>query len=322
MLKLLFFVIVLFINLSAQRLTNNFQVDKKIKGGAKCSGEFNVVNYTVKSADGAVIYTITIETEFDTPFSELKIFENGSSVLVNAFKATLTFYDSQGNKNSESSIRKNSNVNYERSIKAIVDNDNLVIACKNDKDTFSTIQIYNSENTLIKEFLPEIENIIGLSYSKVHERIFVSHNTWSDSGELENYISIFDEDGNLLSTHSSNFENGFIIEDQFVGYSNKNIISINAESLELLFEKRIGKGELFIDVTAEKRSNVYAVTSKSPTLKKGKWFYKNLTITKYDSQGKIIFKHKKDTEPFLKYGFSFLNGKLQFNMDDHMLFLK
>jgi len=298
--------------LSAQSLNKQFHVEEMVEGGSDKIGGFNIVEYSVLSIDEKVIYKISNKTEYDIPYSKLEVFNNGGSVLINSFYGTLTFFDNSGTNLKKLKLSDNIGVEYERSIKSVVDGNTLVLLFNQQGDKFSTIQKYNFSGVVQTSFEVEILNVNGLAYSETLKQIYLSHIDWKNDGGMEKFVLLINENGEILKKYNSTFETGFFTENNlFVAFSNRSLLSINSETLEINFQKRSMSGKMFIDMTTNKES-IIVISASPPKLESGKWYYKNPTIIKLNQSGEQIDKNKIETILFSEYGFNRLNGNLEF----------
>ena len=296
----------------AQSINKKYLVEEKISGGSEFVGEFNIVEYSIKSSDDKLLYKISNKTDYDIPYSGIEVFDNGSSVLISAFYGTLTFFNNNGIKLKEAKLSDDIDVEYERSIRSVVDNNSLLVIFHGENKKFSTLQKYNSNGALVKGFEVEEANINGLAYSESLNQTYISSIEWDNSGSMNKVISLINEDGELLKSYNANFEKGFFTEDnQFVAFSNKSLISINTENFEINFRNELDNDELYIDVTFSKKS-IVAITAKPPKLNDGKWLYKNPTIVKIDLSDKLIERNVVETNSFSEFSFHKTNNVLRF----------
>lgn len=296
----------------AQSINRKYLVDEEISGGSESVGKFNIVEYSVKSGDDKLLYKISNKTDYDIPYSGIEVFDNGSSVLISSFYGTLTFFNSRGTKLKELKLGKTLGFEYERSIKSVVNKNSLLVVFREENSNYSTLQKYNPNGILEKSLDVEETNINGLAYSESLNQIYISSVEWENSGSMNKIVSLINEDDELLKSYNANFEKGFFTEDnQFIAFSNKSLMSINTEGFEINFRNELDNDELYIDVTVSKES-IVAITTKSPKLKEGKWFYKNPTIIKMDLSGKLIEKNVVEINSFSEFSFKKTNSVLRF----------
>lgn len=298
----------------AQPINKKYIVEEKISGGSKFVGEYNLVEYSIKSDDDKLLYKITNKTDYDIPYSDIEVFDNGCSVLISAFHGTLTFFNNNGAKLKEIKLHEDIDVEYERSIKSVVDANSLLMSYKDLANGISVLHKYNSNGILEIKIKIEKTNINGLAYSVSLNQIYISSIEWNNDGGMKKVISLINEDGELLTSYSANFEKGFFTEkNKFIAFSNKSLISINAENLVLNFQNKPTHDELYIDVTSLKDS-IIVVTAETPKLQNGKWIYKNPTIVKMDLSGNIIDKNEVETSSFSEFGFRKTSKALLFTV--------
>ncbi len=307
------FIIILIINslIFAQSINKKYLVEENISGGSESVGEYNIVEYSIKSVDDKLLYKISNKTDYDIPYAGIELFDNGSSVLISSFYGTLTFFSNHGTKLKELKLSEALGFEYERSIKSIVDNNTLLVIYQEDNSDHSTLKKYNSNGTLEKSFELEETNINGLAYSKFLNQIYISSVVWGNSGSINKVLSLINEDGELLKSYNANFEKGFFGDSQFIAFSNKSLLSINTKNLEINFQNKQINDEQYLDVTLSNKS-IVAITAKPPKLSDGKWFYKNPSVIKMDLSGKLIEKSVVEINSFSKFSFKRTNAFLQF----------
>ncbi|MEN8192207.1 MAG: hypothetical protein ABFS12_05290, partial [Bacteroidota bacterium] len=299
-------IIILLINsvVFTQSINENYKVEEKINGGSESVGVFNTVEYSVADKNGSILYKITNQTDYDIPYSHLYAFENGGSVLISSFYGMLTFYNSSGTKITDKMIKENVIGEYERSIKAVVDNNSLIIQFGELNDNFSTIQKYGFNGRLVSSIKIELTNINGLAYSEKLGQIYLSHVEWNNDGSADKKVSLFNEIGQVQKQYDAFFDKGFFTGDnRFVAFSNKTLLTVNTESLEVIFKNKANDNEMFLDITVSKEK-IVAVSARPPKLQNGKWYYEDPTILKLDNSGKIIKENKIETDLFSDYEFT------------------
>ncbi len=311
------FITILLINslVFAQSINKKHLVEQKISGGSESVGDYNIAEYSIKSSDDKLLYKILNKTDYDIPYSGIEVFENDSSVLINSFYGTLTFFSDQGTKLKESKLSETLGFEYERSIKSVVDNNTLLVVFREENSSYSTLQKYNSNGTLEKSFEIEETNINGLAYSESLDQIYISSVVWDNSGSINKVLSLINENGELLKSYEANFEKGFFSDDQFIAFSNKSLLSINTENLEINFQNKPANDELYLDVTLSKES-IFAITAKPPKLNNGNWFYKDPTILEINLNGKIVKQTIAETPLFSNFDFRRTGAVLKFTAGD------
>jgi len=160
------FIIILLINsfIFAQSINKKHFVEQKISGGSESVGEYNIVEYSIKSSDDKLLYKISNKTDYDIPYSGIEVFDNGGSVLISSFYGTLTFFSNRGIKLKELKLSETLGFEYERSIKSVVDNNTFLVVFQEENSNHSTLKKYNSIGTFEKSFEIEETNINGLAY--------------------------------------------------------------------------------------------------------------------------------------------------------------
>ncbi len=306
----------------AQSFKQDYRVEQNIKGGAKEIGEYNFVEYSVKSNDGAELYQIIDKVDYDIPYSKLEVFEDGSSVLISSFYGTLTFISNDGTETKNVKISDEIKVDYERSILSVVDKENVVILIDEQNGKISSIMKYRNNGVFEREIRIPIANVNGIAYSTKLNQIYISHIKWKNSGELNKRVTLMNSSGEVTKSFEASFEKGFFTDDnQFIGVSNKSIFSISTTELELKYEVKADTNSIFIDITEENNS-IVLIQTKNPKLENGEWRYKNPTIKRIDSSGSIIKQTKYEVEDFSKYKFNRSQNNLEFITDNEKIVIE
>ncbi|NOX67297.1 MAG: hypothetical protein GXO85_16240, partial [Chlorobi bacterium] len=277
--------------------------------------------YSIKTANNKLLYKISNKTDYDIPYSGIEVFDNGSSVLIKSFYGTLAFFNNAGIKIKETKLSESLGFEYERNIRTVVDNNSLLVIFREGNKDNSTLQKYSSDGTLEKSFKLNQTNINGVAYSEALDQIYISFVKWNNRGEPNKEISLINEDGQLIKSYSANFEKGcFTDNNRFVAFSNRSLLSINTEDMNINFLNKATNNKLFLDVTAVNEI-IIAVVASPLKLQNGKWVYNNPTILRLNSSGKIIEQNNFDIS-FSEFGFRKSGINIQFVADNKPIVLK
>ncbi len=317
------FIIILLINsiVFAQSINKKYFVEKKISGGSKTVGEFNTVDYSIETTDNNVLYTISNKTDYDIPYSGIEVFNNGNSVLINSFYGTLTFFNNKGVKTKTTKLSDSLGFEYERNIRSVIDNNSLLVIFKEENKDYSFLQKYDSNGKLEKRLTLNETNITGIAYSESLDQIYISFIEWNNNGTANKKISLINEDGQLLKRYNDNFEKGYFAKgNRFIAFSNKSLLSINTQNLDVVFRNKSTTNKLYLDVTVI-NSNIVVAMASAPKLQNGKWVYNNSTILKLDSSGKII-ERQNINAAFSDFGFRKSGSTMQFITDNKTVLVR
>lgn len=299
--KIIFLVFIITSVLSGQFLNPKFLVKTHLESTEKTINNKNVVSYSVFSEKNNKLYAVSNETEYDIPYSELKAFDDGQSVLISAFYGTLEFYNNIGTKTKSLKIRNGISVDYERGIRSVVSDKSLIILFQEQNELYTTIQKYSSSGLLERDLHLDITNINGVAYSSNADQVYLSRVAWSNNGIPLNFISLINDKGQIVKEYNSSFEKGFFLGDnRFVAFSKKEIISIDSENYSVAFKKQAKSNYQFIDVN-EENSHLVAVSAKAPTLKNGEWYYQNPLVQRFDLSGNLTEEKILETDSFVNY---------------------
>lgn len=301
-----------------QSINKKYFVEEKISGGSKSVGEFNVVEYLIKTADNKLLYKLSNKTDYDIPYSGIEVFDDGSSVLINSFYGTLTFFSNSGSKIKQVKLSAALNFEYERNIRSVVDKNFLLVVLNDGNKNHSVLQKYSANGALEKSLKLNETNINGVAYSEALDQIYISFIKWNSNGAVNKEISLINEDGQLLKSYNANFEKGYFAGDnRFIAFSNKSLLSINTQNLDVVFLNKSKNDKLFLDVSVV-NNNIIAATASAPKLQNGKWIYYNPTMLKLNSTGKII-EEKNIDAAFSEFGFKNTGIAVWFMVDNKII---
>ena len=282
--------------LSAQE-NNSFEVKRNITGHAERFGQKNSVEVKVMS-NSKEMYSINVELDFDVPFPELKVFDDGAAVLVNSFEGSLTFYDKEGGELVKSYILKDIPVRYERSVYASVSGETLVITLSQPDMDYSVAQLYNKRGQIISHWQVQEKHVSGLCYSDQNQLLAISVYDWQKD-MLNKSTVFFNSEGRAISRIPFAYEKEKFAEDGslFIGYTNNACFVYKVKDNKISFQRRVLKDEMIIDVDYNNKE-ITIVTTKKPFLEKGKWYYQNPSFTRLNLNGKVIKKWQEKGKPF------------------------
>jgi len=319
--KILIIVLMLIINIFGQSVNQKYSVKKNIIKTDNKIGHYNTIEYTVMQNDDKILYQIVDKVDYDIPFPKLQIFENGNSVLLNAFYGKLTFINGNGAKVKTLNIKKDIEVAYERNIISFVDNSSLIIAFTLQNEDNSVIQIYSDNGMLKNEFEISLININGIAFHEKLNKIFISSIVWNKHNVMEKRITVFNENGEVIKSLKSNFEKGFFTEDnKFIANTNKSLIVINANDSQIILKKEMNRESVLLDINYINKEILYAF-AKTPTLANGKWFYENPTIISINEHGKLIDNKSVKIKKFSELTLSNYHNRLKVMIDNSIVSL-
>jgi len=315
-------IIFLIFNVSVfAQSSGEFSVERKITGNADKFGEKNSINYQIFENENEK-YSIHIEKIYDAPIPALKVFEDGSSVLINTFDATLTFYNSTGTELLKVKIRKDFHVVYERTVHSYISGKYLAISLSQPDKAYSIIQIYNNQGSLVYSWDINENKINGLIYSYKDSKLAVSLIKWPHNKLLKSTI-FYQSDGSEISQAAINFTKGFFINKSnvFVGYTNDNYFLFDYSKKELVLDESPNADEMILLVEYID-NEVFVVSAEKPILNHGKWFYKKPTIFRYDLTGNSKSQYKFDSNLFSEFILLGSGESLTFKTEEQIFHVK
>ncbi len=296
---------------------NRFSIERTIAGYPQKVADKNAVTYNVLENDN-VKYVINIALDYDVPVPALKVFSDGSAVLINAFEASLTFYNKSGIEFYRTNLLKEFKVHYERAIYSALSGEFLVIVISQPGLDNMEVQIYNNSGQQINSFRVEAAHINGLCYSSTKNLVALSVYDWPKA-ELKKSTLFFNNEGEEISKIPFNFNDGKFIEDinLFIGYSNQNCFVYNISDHTLNFDKPVQNDEMILsaDLFEEK---IIIVKAARPVLQSGKWYYKDPTFSYYSLSGMLSRELQHNSQPFADFKWRQKNSKLEFQTENEV----
>lgn len=285
--------------LEAQQ-NNPFTVVEKVTAKSQKMADKNSIQYRVTEND-AEKYTIEIQLGYDVPFPALKVFADGSSVLINAFDATLIFYDTRGRQLLKSPLVKEADVEYERTIYSAVSAEYLAVVLSQPGQDYLLVRLYNSGGQFIREFPVAEAHLNGIFYSAAANLLALSVYNWTGA-QLNKAVHYFNSDGERLASIPFNFLQGSLSENEhiFTGYTAADcfVYDINTEQVTFHTTSSIDAIIMAADFIGEE---IVVVQAGKPVLREGKWFYANPSFARYDLSGRLISRVIKESPPFADY---------------------
>jgi hypothetical protein len=315
------FVLIMLIcatGLLSARQINLYKSERIVAGNAKESGEKNYLEYHVLK-DDQKIYVVGIELDYDIPFPVLKVFDNGASVLISAFEASLTFYNSSGKIILKSNILKDFNVEYERSLYSAISGDYLAISLCPNKADYTIVQIYNNLGQIIDDWQFQEKFMDGLSFSSTANLLAISVHNWQQNNLSKSTI-FFDSNGAQISKIPFSFTKGQFVESEniFVGYSNDNCYVYNFELKKINFESRSIEDEMIL-MAEYIHDKIFIVIAEKPYLEKGDWYYINPTFRVVDIMGDLRMQTNIKSKPFSKYELLKNDASIKFKTENELI---
>lgn len=300
LIKVLIFILVLTVLIFGQN-NNIYSVNKNITGNAEKFGEKNIIEFTVLENE-LELYRVNVNLEYDIAVPDLKVFEDGRSVLINSFEASLTIYDNEGSEYLKTKMIKDLAVEYERSVYSSISGEHVAVSLSQPDRDYSTIQIYNSLGQLIENWqLPE-KFINGLSYSNNNDLLSISVYDWH-KGSLEKSTLFLQSDGKNISKVPHNFTNGKYVEKEniFIGYTNEICFIYDIKENKILHTRQSLNNKMIL--LADYIDNLLIIIDvDQPYLENGKWFYRDPDSRGFEIRGDYIFiRDNKISNPFSEY---------------------
>lgn len=319
----IFFIILLFGGvIVGQTLTKSYKMESKIKGGATKVGEYNFIEYSVKSDDGKELYQIVDKIDYDIPYSKLEVFNNGSSVLVSSFYGMLTFISNDGTKTKNIKFLDDISIEYDRNILSVVDNNNLLVVLNGHNSKHSVIKIYDKNGMIKNEYTLDITEVNAIAYSEKLNQIILSYVNWGNSGEFTKQIAILDGDNKAIKISEANFQSGFYTkENKFVGISNKKVFVLNTSNMELLHLYTVDENHIIVGIT-EEDGGIIVVEANNPELKNGDWHYKNPQLLRLSYDGVVLMQNHLTQELLDEYSFYMMGTTLKFNTEERSIIVE
>ncbi len=270
--KFIIIIIASIICLNAQ-----YKVERLIFGGAEKFGEKNKEIFNVYENDQK-IFSIERILNYDDPFSEAKLFNDGSLAIVNSFLNKIDFYSNTGNIISTVDNIDDEKYSYEKTIYFDADLDEAAFLISNEKTSESRIEIYSKYGNKIKTLSAKGSNGKGILYNQEKDLIVYSSLNWNDI-ELEKNTLGINTDGKINFQANNVFSEAKIDNNIFAGFSNKSLLIIDLFENEILQNISINDKVIFdLEIF---NGEVFFLESDLPRFENNKWNYSNLDLKKY-----------------------------------------
>jgi hypothetical protein len=314
-------LIMIFLMPLLARQSSVYRVERSVTGHAQKFSEKNIVLFRVYEND-AEKYVISKEYGYDIPLPDLKIFENGAAVLINAFDARLTFYDAAGNEISQAEILKEADADYERAVYSAVSQEFVVIALTQPANDYLLINLFDSQGQFIRTFRVNEKHINGLSYSNNLNVIAVSVYNWPGN-TLSTSSLFFDNSGSQISKTDVGFSKGMFFDESnvFIGYSNNSCFLYDVTDMSVHYFKKPSDKEMILSATYYKDQVIIARAAR-PVLQAGTWLYKNPLFTLYDTKGRQIGEKIIDIRLFSEFNWLENPSGLHFKTENQSIPVK
>lgn len=270
--KFIIIIIASIICLNAQ-----YKVERLIFGGAEKFGEKNKEIFNVYENDQK-IFSIERILNYDDPFSEAKLFNDGSLAIVNSFLNKIDFYSNTGNIISTVDNIDDEKYSYEKTIYFDADLDEAAFLISNEKTSESRIEIYSKYGNKIKTLSAIGSNGKGILYNQEKDLIVYSSLNWNDT-ELEKNTLGINTNGKINFQANNIFSEARIDNNIFAGFSNKSLLIIDLFENKIL--QNISINDKVISDLEIFNGEVFFLESDLPRFENNKWNYSNLVLKKY-----------------------------------------
>lgn len=304
------FIIILIASLIC--LNAQYKVERLIFGGAEKFGEMNKEIFHVYENDQK-IYSIENNLNFDDPFSEAKLFSDGSLAIVNSFLNKIDFYTNTGNIISTVDNIDDEKFSYEKTIFFDADLDEAAFLISNEKAGQSRIEIYSKYGNKIKTLSAKGSSGKGILYDQEMDLIVYSTLNWNDT-EIEKNTFGINIDEKIIFQANNIFSEANIDKNIFAGFSNKSLLIVDFYKNEIL--QNISTIEKVISDIEILNGEVFFLESDLPEFRNSKWVYSNSFLRKYSFVTNKIELVRKVSQKFEKAYFEINNGDLILLLND------
>jgi hypothetical protein len=264
-------------------ISSQYKVERIINGGAEKFGEVNKEIFNVYAAQQK-LYSVERILNYDDPFSEAELFDDGSLVIVNSFLNKIDFYSNLGELISTVNQIDEEKFSYEKTVYVDADKENAALLISNEKSSQSRIEIYSKFGNKLNEINVEGSKGNGILLDEDLNLLIYSTIDW-DNTELQKYTSVADTKGNIKLTVNNTFSNGLINKNIFAGFSNKSLLIINLENNQII--ENIETIETIITDLIISNDHVYYIESDYPQFKNYKWVYSNSSVNSLSTKNNL-----------------------------------
>lgn len=276
-------------------VSSQYRVERIINGGAEKFGEMNKEIFNVYTGQQK-IYSIERVLNYDDPFSEAALFDDGSLVIVNSFLNKIDFYSNLGELISTVNQIDEEKFSYEKTVYVDADKENAALLISNEKSGQSRIEVYSKFGNKLSEIEVEGSKGNGVLLDENLNLLIYSTIDWENT-ELQKYTSVADTKGNIKLTVNNTFSEGLINKNIFSGFSNKSLLIIDLENNQII--ENIERRETIITDLIISNDQVYYIESGYPQFKNNKWVYSNSSVNSFSIQKKstkLIYQLVEDYE--------------------------
>lgn len=253
-----------------------FGVKRVILGSANELGEFNTVRFDVYNHSNDLQYSINIKVDYDIPYPQAYVFDNGVTAVVWSYDASVDFYNGD-EKLYRRSILTNPDIEYERTLHACVENDKLLLVLSDAKRDQALVQLISSSNELMESWTSGYKNIAGIAYSADQNLIVLSGYRFNGKG-FDAGSKFYSSGGSLKAEFGNQFRHAKFIEDNFfLGYANQNAFVVNTGLMNKVETYFTSRSDMILDAVYDESGLIVAVSSP-PELIEGRWVYDELQL--------------------------------------------
>ncbi len=268
-------ILLLLLLTSSFLLAQNFSVEREIVSAAKTKNDFTILKYTIKNSQGEITATIIKNISYDLPFPALKVFGDGSSVLISVFDAKLEFYGKKGEFLSETSLAEN--YEYERSILPALSKNLFACAMCEPKLKNAKIFLFGKNGTKLNEFEAGIKNVTGIEINNEGNLLALSGINQTASGDFP-LTEFTTNSGEIIFQIAQRFNSGkfFNESNEFLGWNKRKLFVVSLKDKSVKNEYFSPNGSLII--TAFPDNNIWYVTYANAKIVNKHWIYSDLKL--------------------------------------------
>ena len=296
----------------------NFSVNEKIVKTPKDKNDFATLLFEVKDEKGETLYSISENIPYDLPYPSLHLFKDGASVLVNAFNATVKFFDKNGAGISMSRLSKR--LEYKRAILTDCGTEKAVFVSTAPFEENAKIFLFDKNGNPIFEKEAPFKLPAGVRISSNDSLFAVSGVTWTNRGQKK-FTDFYNDKGELFFETEKYFQRGefFANNTKFLGWFEMNLFVISLKDKQLLTDIVPSNGNYIATSFADKF--IYFVTYRDAKFRKGKFEFRDLYLNKYSLNGQLISMKKLEIKKAYNIGFK-RNNAVYLNVDNKIILCK
>ncbi len=258
---------------------SRYTVERTINGGAKNVNQRNFVIFNVIDDDNRSLFTVSKNVDYDIPYPEAKVFDDGSLAIIWSIDASIEYYNSTGDFVDHVFLMGRNNIEYERAVYAAVDASVLASVVMDGLSAGSEVFITDKEGVILNDWVVGSDNISGVAYSAARGSLIISGYDYR-SDALQTRTTFHDLKGVIKAEIPFLFDSYYFSGNSslfFTGATGNAAFTFDFEKMDVIDAYKTTSGKIILD--AVHFDNILSiVVAGKPSLKNGEWFYSEANL--------------------------------------------